>query len=223
MSIRLPRPLWFFLGTVVLVVTAIGLRLAERQRTIRAIQGVGGDVAFQPPFYLPESSRKRLREWKITLFDEVSDVNFRDYHFPGGKTPSLSGLRSLRCAFLDRATLTDARLAELENCKDLECLSLDGTNIADADLAHVERFAKLQFLQLSNTSISDEGLSHLKGLPKLWCLDVTGTHVSDAGLKHLKSVAGLRMLITNDTDVTDEGAADLKRALLDIVVVVQPR
>src|SRR5579864_1082896 len=71
-SIRLPRPLWIGLATVVLVVVAVTLRIGvpiyREQAAIREIERVGGKTERRPVG--PEWLRRLVGDEKTLIFDE---------------------------------------------------------------------------------------------------------------------------------------------------------
>src|SRR5258707_2386977 len=76
-SIRLPRPLWIGLATIVTVVVAVGLRIGVpiyRQRAaIRAIEQNWGHVVTRPRG--PKWIRDRMGDERMKMFDEVVEAH----------------------------------------------------------------------------------------------------------------------------------------------------
>jgi hypothetical protein len=164
--IRLPRPLWIGLATVVLVVVAIGLRIGvpiyRQHVAIREIERLGAYVITSPVG--PKWLRARLGNDAMKLFDEVTFVDFR-------------GTRA-----------TDATMDHVSCLKSMTGLSLHGTQITDAGLAHLKGLPNLYRLSLFNTQVTDAGLAHLKGLNRLDDLFLDRTLVTDAGLAQLRDL-----------------------------------
>src|SRR5262245_53886579 len=79
-SIRLPRPLWLGLATLVMVVVATGLRFGipvwRQQAAVSAIEALGGSVQIEPggPAWL----RDRIGIENMKFFDRVVMANLHD-------------------------------------------------------------------------------------------------------------------------------------------------
>src|SRR5947209_1949698 len=125
-SIRLPRPLWIGMATVVLVVVAVGLRIAmpvwQQHIAVELIERVGGHVDTRHGG--PEWLRQRLGDERMSAFDRVTGIH-------------LAGTQA-----------TDATLACLGSVTELERLELDNTNVTDAGLAHLKGLTRLSSLSL---------------------------------------------------------------------------
>src|SRR5688572_3307689 len=74
--IRLPRPLWIFLATVVVIVAAVGLRIGlpiyHQHLAIREIERLGGTVELTEGG--PRWLRDRVGDQWMTPFDDVEGV-----------------------------------------------------------------------------------------------------------------------------------------------------
>jgi len=195
-SLRLPRPLWIGLATVVLVVAALwfqfGLPIWRQQVAIREIERLGGSFETDPRG--PEWLQERLGSVWEKLFQCAwrVDLNYTD--------------------------ATDATLCQLACFTGLESLWLEHTRVSDSGLAHLNGFKNLVGLWLGETQVTDAGLLHLKGFADLTVLVLNHTEVSDAGLEHLKGSTKLQILEVRGTRVTDRGISDLRRALPSLEV-----
>jgi hypothetical protein len=162
--IRLPRPLWIGVVTVLLIVVALGLRIGipiyRQQVAIREIQRLGGVVQFRArgPIWLRERIPARFNE----LFGEVDFVS------------------------LSETSATDATLAHLQGLDGLKQIWLTATSVTDSGMPHLKGLTNLQILFLDRTRVTDAGLAHLKGLTRLRILALLQTPVSDAGVAELK-------------------------------------
>lgn len=195
-TIRVPRPLWFFLPTVVLIVLAVGLRFGvpvyRQQVAIDEIERLGGTVQMRPrgPVWL----RDRVGDKRMKLFDEVVGLYLRD------------------------SRATDATLGHVRCFTGLQGLWISNTHVTDAGLAQLKGLTRLKRLSLANTQVTDGGLVHLKeliGLQEIW---LENTEVTDAGLTHLNGLTGMQGLWLDNTQVTDAGVAELQRALPGLTV-----
>ena len=162
--IRLPRPLWIGVVTVLLIVVALGLRIGipvyRQQAAIREIQRLGGVVYVQPrgPIWLRERIPARFNE----LFGEVDFIS------------------------LQETSATDATLAHLQGLNGLKQLWLTATSVTDSGMLHLKGLTNLQMLHLERTLVTDVGLAHLKSLTRLRDLRLLQTPVTDAGVAELK-------------------------------------
>lgn len=191
LSILLPRPLWIFLATVVLVVAAVGLGVGvpvwRQQIAKREIQRLRGltEVRYDGPEWL----RKSLGHEDTRIFDVVTGVGLGGTDCSDGDMRFLSGLGTV------------------------ERLVLYNTHVTDTGLAHVSSLRNLKRLYLHGTRVTDAGLAPLTALPQLQILDVAWTGITDAGLAHVREIRSLERLYVEGTQVTDAGVADLQRAL----------
>jgi hypothetical protein len=195
-SIRLPRPLWFGLAAVVVVVAAIGLHVGlpiyRQQVAIREIKRLGGDVYTRPRG--SKWLRDRVGHDRMKLIENVVEV------------------------YLNGTEATDDTLRQLPNLPCLENLALGNTHVTDAGLANLEHLRALKYLSLNETHVTDAGLSHLKRLAHLQSLDLDRTDVSDSGLENLQPLIKLETLNLHTIHVSDSGVAELQRAMPRLVI-----
>ena len=171
---RLPRPLWIALATVVLVVVALGLRIGIpaywEEVGIREVERVGGSVDFEwgGPAWL-----RRWAEYKqMRVFYRV------------------------RAVYVAARPFTNAEMVHLQRFKNLDKADLDSTHVTDAGLKNLSRLSSLSVVDLSNTGVTDAGLRHLSGLKNLKFLDLDGTDVSEEGVADLKrAIPGMKVLL----------------------------
>jgi hypothetical protein len=229
MQIQPPQRLWrkyarFHLRTlaVLLVVIAGSLGwLAHRANVqhdaVRAIVKAGGYVKYDSEWKFggPVSGGQLPGpKWLVDLFD----VNYLGHVVvvrlaekgSDAVLASVGRLRRLKTLDLQRSSVTDTGLRELENLTELQDLTLDRTTITDAGLAHLEPLTQLKALTLYKDHITDAGLQHLRSLKNLQNLILADTGVTDAGLAELRSLTNLRWLFLERTKVTDSGLAQLQ-------------
>jgi hypothetical protein len=240
-SIRLPRPLWMGVATVLLVAATVALRVGlpiyRRQEAILEIERLGGYVHFRHEDR--KVLRKSLRVRLASLFDDVTDVclNFTPTNdaslryvcraLPGLESLSLYNTLITDAGFADVSenqptlrelnlgltAITDASLPRLKALKNLRELYLEGTQVTDAGLVHIRGMPTLKVLWLNRTGLTDAGLLHVKGLTRLEEISLGGTNISDAGLKHLFGLPRLRVVsLCCGTQVTGAGFEALHRA-----------
>jgi len=163
-SIRLPRPLWIGLATVVLVVVAVGrwfgVPIYRQQVVIGEIDLLGGDIFANPRG--PEWFRDLIGDRRMTLFEDVIEAQLL-------LTPT-----------------TDATLDQISQLTRMQNLYLGHTQVTDAGLAHLQKLTNLEILDLDDTAVTDAGLQHLTGLTKLKWLSVRHTQVTDVGIADLQ-------------------------------------
>jgi hypothetical protein len=170
-SIRLPRPLWIGLATVVLVVFAAGLKIGTtiyRQHVaFREIERVGGSVSTDPRG--PEWLRDRVGdEWMKLTGDVVIGAHLEHTHLTDATLRDIRWLTELQGLCLYCTRVNDADLLHLDGLTNLRVLFLDQTRVTDAGLAHLKRLRSLETLCLYGTSVTDEGVAELKrALPGL--------------------------------------------------------
>ena len=109
-SIRVPRPLWIGLATVVLVVITIGVRLGlpiyRQQVAIREIERAGGSIRVSP------RGPAWLRQW-------VGEDRMKPFDFVDGIS-------------LGNSRVTDATLGHMRAMTHLQTLCLANTRVTDA-------------------------------------------------------------------------------------------
>jgi hypothetical protein len=163
-AIRLPRPLWIGVATVVVVVVGLGLRFGlpiyRQHLAIQEIERAGGGVGVEERG--PEWLRARLGDERMATFGEVTAV------------------------YLAGSQATDATLAHLKLLASVEFLTLDNTHVTDAGMHHLRGLTKLKELTLVNTKITDAGLALLMGLRDLEHLALKNTAVTEGGVAELR-------------------------------------
>jgi len=163
-TIRLPRPLWFGVATVVLIVVPVSVRIGvpiyHQQVAIREIDRLGGIVVTERT--APKWLRNRMPDSWMRLLEKVVEVNL----FATGATDAtlthLKGLTSVRMLCLDRTEVTDAGLVHLKGISSLESIELNRTRVSDAGLAHLKGLSRLKLLYLDRTSVTGEGADELQ-------------------------------------------------------------
>lgn len=200
-SIPVPRPLWMFLATIVLVAATAGLQVAvpvaRQLSSVEEIESLGGAAHLTAggPAWL----RSWLRDERLTGFDEFTVVS------------------------LAHTDASDATIGRMERVAQLTHLNLEKTAISDAALASLTRATNLKELILDGTKVTDAGLDHLSRLEQLETLSVCETKVGDAGLAKLKLLKNLKQLYLSRTQVTSTGVSELESALpqLDVWKLVE--
>ena len=153
-SIRLPRPLWIGLATVVLIMIAaglsVGLPIYWQSTAIREIERVGGSIIETRPRG-PEWIRERVGSDLRELFEKVIRVDLGDTPATDTTLEHLNWLTSLEDLDLDNTQITDAGLIRLKGLARLKVLWLNGTLVTDTGLSHLTDLISLQSLYLGNT------------------------------------------------------------------------
>jgi hypothetical protein len=214
-SIRLPRPLWIGLVTVVLVVVAVGLPICtpiyRQQVAIREIEQLGGRVERRAPG--PEWLRRTFGNTWTTWFGDVVAVDYTASAVTDADLTNLQKLPNLELLTLADTKLTDRGLDHVQRLTSLRALVLTSTSVSDAGIARIENMPQLEGLGLIDTAVTDAGLERLKVLVHLKDLGLTSTSVTDVGLAHLHGLKELRLVCIERTRTSDEGVAELQRAL----------
>jgi hypothetical protein len=187
-SMRLPRPLWIGLATILLVVVGVGLRfgvpLYQRRSAIREIGHFNGTVQVRHP-----RGPQWLREWigheRMEWIDEPDHVVF----------------------WADEATLSRrSRFGGI-------VLATSGPLIDDAALTCVLGLPNLKSLDLAFSNVGDAGVEHISRLSHLEELRLEGSDVSDLSIPILSRMRSLRRLVVTHTQITWTGARQLQAAL----------
>src|SRR5215471_5493958 len=127
-TLRLPRPLWIFLATVVLVVAGAGLRFGipfyRTREAIREIERAGGTV--------------RTRRQGLTL--QVVDVNLgkvQGNHATDATLSYLRGFQELEGLVITSPRVTDAGMVHLAGLTNLQSIMLSNSTVGDEGLAQL--------------------------------------------------------------------------------------
>ena len=220
-TVRLPRPLWIGLGTLVLVIVAVGLRFGapiyRQQRAVRLIERLGGIVEIE------QRGPKWLHGWlgdeRMEMFGTARKVFFVESEVTDADLVPLRALSEIDEMSLAHSQVSDCGLIRLSGLQKLERLSLADTFVRDEGMAYLKNLEKLSHLDLSSTFVSDDGLVHVGSVPSLVALDLSRQvvktagenygRISDAGIKHLAGLKKLRSLNLRYTEVTSEGLRHL--------------
>jgi len=185
MQLRLPRPLWFAVPAVVLVIAGIGLRVvipAYRQRSaVREITACTVRTQVHP--FGPKWLRDALGKDLMSAVDEVYSIDFMPNFARLPRTHPL-----VWSPIPDGPIANDDTLSALRSLPGLKRVSLYCTNITDGGIEHVSQLGNLEDLTLSGTDVSDRGLLLLKRLKHLKQLRVKSTRVTDTGVAELQQV-----------------------------------
>lgn len=125
---------------------------------------------------------------------------------------------------VSRTGVTNGGLAYLKGVKSLRVLSSNGTRVDDAGLEHIEGLTRMWLLLLDDTKVSNAGLVHLGGFTGMeeW-LGSSGTRVTDGSIEHLQGFTTVRHLDLSLTKVTAQGRKDLRGAVPNTHISVDPR
>lgn len=236
-SAGFPRPLWFLLAAVTLVVAAIAARVGIACRQFAAIQAIervagapsvwSGPVRWKPVKMAPGGPRwlrERLGDERMKLFDTATSATFLSSRAHDGDLVHLRWLPDLERLDLNGRQLPDetdeAGLASLKGAffltTEREPVSIarlawlsDRPEVTDAGLVHISQLTNLRRLNLTDIQITNAGLNHLRHLTKLEELDLEGTLVTDAGLAALAPLADLETLGLSGSRITDAGMPQL--------------
>lgn len=169
-SIPLPRPMWIFLATVVLVVVAVGLQIGvpvyRHKMAIRRLQNLGGVVVTEKggPAWLRRCIGNKLMRYQ----DPVYQIWFPRFTDADIARAELARHTQLTVLCLNGTDIGDSGMAALRGLKSLRVLSLDGTHVTDAGLDELTELAGLQHLNLSGTKVTAAGVAELqRALPRL--------------------------------------------------------
>ncbi len=212
---RLPRPLWIFVATVVILFTFIGLRIGlplyRQAVVVQVIERLDGRISTKS--IGPDWLRRIVGESRMNMFDPPVEVDLTGSEVTDAELECLVRLNNLESLALDGTRLTDAGLTVVGGLTRLKNLSLANTPVTDAGLIKLKGLKDLERLNLERTQVTDEGLVHLKGLTNLRRLSLEGPQFTDAGLEHLKSLSNLSFLTLFNSQVTPHGARSLRRSL----------
>lgn len=84
----------------------------------------------------------------------------------------LQGTQSLRLLEIERGTVTDQGLANLQELQELKSVAFSFLDISDKTLAYLSASKKMDTIRLYETRISNRGLLHLRHFPEVSYLDV---------------------------------------------------
>jgi hypothetical protein len=157
-----------------------------------------------PPGWLNQVVPTSLRQ---SLYTAWSDAF--------GEVIAISGRGDPGREFTDRDFSTVLALPNLRE------LDLGHSLITDAGLVQLEKMPDLKYLLIDNTQIGDSGVAHLRNLTNLKVLHLGKTRITDAALTHLEGMKNLRKLSVQKTGVTKNGIARLRRALPDLIQIVE--
>ena len=191
MQLHVPRPLWFAVPAVVLVLVVVGLGFGvpayQQWTAVNEMSEFGCiDIGGRSPVG-PNWLRRLIGEERMLAFDDVQSFHFN---------PDIN--RHLRLYFVwtgaTGQVIDDAGLASIIRFTRLKRLRLSCTNITDVALQHVSQLKKLEALFLDGTDVTDASIPLLKRLPNLRELSLRGTRVSEAGVEELKrAIPGLKV------------------------------
>ena len=148
--LRVPRPLWLALLTVVLVAASIGARIAipahRRSVAIGEIERVGGSFDTTPA---GSDWLQRLAAFAgLKGFDPVWYIN------------------------LTKVERSNPEKIHWSEWRDLTLLTIAMTPIEDSDLEQISKLDQLTTLTLYSTQVTCAGLKRLEALPRLVQLDL---------------------------------------------------
>lgn len=217
-SLRLPRPLWIGVATVVIVILAVGtwfgIPVYHQQVAIREIEVSGSwvEVTRGGPDFL----RRWIGDEWMKVFDIPKTVVIRGRGVAAAEQVKV--LKSVTALSFWSTQISDERLSCLESLSRLELLDLRDTAITGAGLVHLRKLQSLRRLDLSGTRVTDDGMQNLRNLSNLEFVGLASTRITDFGLDPLNGLANLRGIDLIDTNVTDAGIAELQRALPELRV-----
>ncbi|HEV3162412.1 MAG TPA: hypothetical protein VGZ22_00115 [Isosphaeraceae bacterium] len=155
-------------------------------------------------------------------FDRLGGLHLRGTSITDAGLTRINAIKGLVQLDLSRTKITNMDLHDLPLLQDLD---VSGNSFQQLRL---ERLPSLQSLNLRWSNIDDSHLEQLSRLPMLESIDLRGDpasrpmKITDAGLQHLKGLTHLKTLSLYDTQVTDEGIDELKKALPNVKVYVDP-
>jgi uncharacterized membrane protein len=194
-SRRIPKPFWFAIPAVLMLVLAVFLAVwlpyQREQVAVLEIERLGWTT----------STRWDGPEWMRSgpgWIQEIIEFGW------------LSWFNRVYRVRLPETATSNQGLKHLSDLSNLESLYLDNARVSDDGLKYLSNLSNLHNLSLTNTQVSDEGLKHLTGLTELECLYIENTQISDEGLKHLIGLTNLISLYLDNTQVTEEGIKELQ-------------
>ena len=161
---------------------AVEMKAAREQKAvIKAIEKVGGFVAWGPP-----NAPGWLRDvFGNDFIGSVFSVNFNQAEITDSDMEHVKVFTHVRSVMVRSAKVTDTGLRNLEGLSQLQHLVLQ-VNVTDKGLEHIKGLSQLQMLILSGPQITDKGLEHIKGLSQLQMLTLSGPQITDEGVKKLQ-------------------------------------
>lgn len=215
------RPLIrYSLATLLLAVAVMALLLApivnrvhRQERTIAAIEKLGGEIGYAHERQFPNNQSpgpRWLREWLgDDYFREVVIVDLQGKAATDELVEQIADFRSLGQLNLVETRITDRALPHLAKLKQLKALSIGFNPITNGGLAHLSQLNQLVYLDLSVTSIDDDGLSVLNRFPQLYQVHLYGTAITDRGAETLSRIQTVGELDVANTRITDAGLGHL--------------
>src|SRR5262245_18297777 len=132
--VRLPPPRWIGVATLALIVVAVGLKIGvpvyRHRSAIQEMERAGGKVQIRGGG--PDWLRQRIGNERMTLFDEVYEVELVKKEGADAVLKELHKLPGVRRLNLALSDVSDAGLANLGILPRLETLDLHATKITDA-------------------------------------------------------------------------------------------
>jgi hypothetical protein len=216
-SLRLPRPLWIGLASVVLVVcawAASALWQASAVATIRRLEGRVGYASNSQVMEMSNPGHFDIRRY-AGFFDTDDDPDSEDVReLLSGVVhrPFIADLwdHPLAVEIHERSLDLEA-VGAIGRLRGLHYLAVDGCQFdRQAFGRSLRRLPSLQWLMLSDSSVDDDLLKAVAGMPHLGWLELNNTGVTDAGLSALANLRELRFLRLSRTHVAGTGLASLK-------------
>jgi len=190
-SIRLPRPIWFVLVTIVLVAANFGAQFGilvynhrRQNEAIRDVETLRGEITWRGRG--PSWLRTVFGQQTMKTFDVVDGVVFPPEMaiFDRGTTGAFGLFSQIRT---DRPSVDDASLGCVAKLRHLKTLNLRWTNVGDAGMVHVCKLDSLEELVLVGADVSDANIPQLTRLRNLKKLDVSLTLITGSGVGQLRA------------------------------------
>jgi hypothetical protein len=135
----------------------------------------------------------------------------------------VSGLTQLAALSLERTAITDEGLIWLEYLSNLETLLLSETKVTGDGLAFLAGMPQLRVLYLDQCKLEAAGLRRIEALENLEHLSLNGVALDENSVETLAKLSGAKVIQLYRTGLTVEGLSELREALPETQLYVDPQ
>lgn len=123
----------------------------------------------------------------------------------------------LEINFLEDSTITDKDMRLLAPVqKQIFSLKLQRTSVTDAALANLDKCDRLVRLNISHTAITDKGLASISKIPNLKYINLVATNVTATGIAQLQSIKTLKKIYLFQTNINKADWHKLKETFKNV-------
>ena len=123
----------------------------------------------------------------------------------------------LEVSFLEDSTITDKDMQLLVPVqKQIFSLKLQRTSVTDAALANLDKCDRLVRLNISHTAITDKGLASISKMSNLKYINLVATNVTAAGIMQLQSIKTLKKIYLFQTHINKADWPHLKETFKNV-------